>query len=163
MSLKWLTTCHTWDWTRDDSSIFNDWDSTSALYASMCRNTVYGSKQQTLGTLCAAAEGCFKGRQMECEVVSSARRFSLFSGQCRTSNSTATFVPPPMSFVTLFCLPPRTMWLTVTYTSRCMSPLPLSYSIDKHLIWNRITLLWYIFSLLCSSILFSAFEHKEPS
>lgn len=162
MSLQWLTTCHTWDRTRDDSSILNDWDSTSALCASMCRNTVYGSKRQTLGTLCAAAEGCFKGKQMECEVVSWARRFSLFSGQCRTSNSAATFVLPPVSFVTLFCLPPRTMRLSVSCTSRCMPPLPLSYSIDEHLIWNRITVLWCIFSLLRSSILFSAFKHKEP-
>lgn len=70
--------------------------------------------------------------------------------------------PPPMSFVTLFCLPPRTMRLSVSCTLRCMPPLPLSYSIDKHLIWNGITVLWYIFSLLRSSILFSAFKHKEP-
>lgn len=69
---------------------------------------------------------------------------------------------PPMSFVTLFCLPPRTMRLSVSCASRCMSLLPLSYSIDKHSIWNRITVLWYIFSLLRSSILFSAVKHREP-
>lgn len=68
---------------------------------------------------------------------------------------------PPMSFVTLFCLPPRTMRLSVSCTSRCMSPLPLSYSIDKHLIWNRIAAPWCIFSLLRSSILFSAFKTQR--
>lgn len=66
---------------------------------------------------------------------------------------------PPMSFVTLFCLPSRTMRLSVSCTLRCTSPLPLSYSIDKHLIWSRITVL---FSLPCSSIPFWAFKHKEP-